>query len=101
MSLALPSELTIYSLATLKEQWLAALPKPSKSKRAGADKGWSVDASAVTDVDAAGLQLLLSLAGELGKRHQTLHLADASQPLVDSCASLGLTSLLNAAGSRS
>jgi ABC-type transporter Mla MlaB component len=94
--LTLPSELTIYSLGTLKERWLDALPPPSKSKRPSA-KGagsWTVDSSRVSEVDAAGIQMLLALATALKARRRTLHLVNPSTPLITACTSLGASSLL-------
>jgi ABC-type transporter Mla MlaB component len=95
--LTLPSELTIYSLGTLKALWLDALPKPSRSKRSASGDAtpWTVEASAINEVDAAGIQLLLSLATSLRARRKTLQLVNPSGPLVTACTSLGVSSLLS------
>jgi ABC-type transporter Mla MlaB component len=94
--LTLPSELTIYSLGTLKALWLDALPKPSKSKRPASKDAspWAVDSSTVNEVDAAGVQLLLALERALTARRRTLQLVNPSTPLVNACRSLGVSSLL-------
>jgi anti-anti-sigma regulatory factor len=94
--LTLPSELTIYSLGALKELCLDSLPKPSKSKKASSKEAsaWAVDSSGVSEVDAAGIQLLLALAKSLTARRRTLHLVNPSIPLIDACTSLGMASLL-------
>lgn len=96
--LTLPSELTIYSLGALKSLWLEALPKPSRSKRPLAKEAiaWPVDSSAVNEVDAAGVQLLLALATALHARRRTLQLVNPSGPLITACMSLGVSSLLAA-----
>ena len=99
-SLTLPSELTIYSLGQLKTQWLAAIPKASRAKRSGPGQSaaWPVDSSAVNEVDAAGIQLLLALSATLRAKRRTLHLVNPSRPLVAACQSLGLAALLGAPG---
>jgi ABC-type transporter Mla MlaB component len=96
--LALPSELTIYSLSALKPLWLDSLPKPSRSKRAPSKEAsaWPVECSAVNEVDAAGIQLLLALASALQARRRTLQLVNPSGPLIAACRSLGVSSLLAA-----
>lgn len=98
--LALPSELTIYSLGALKAACLDAMPKASRAKRTPSREAgaWPVDASAVNEVDASGLQLLLALSTSLQARRRTLQLVNPSQPLVNACQSLGLASLLRSPG---
>ena len=82
--LTLPAELTIYSVGELHPAWLAWV----------AAGGRCVDGSAVDQVDAAGLQLLLSLAHSLEARGTPLQLSGASRVLEDGCAALGLASWL-------
>jgi len=53
-----------------------------------------VDGSAVDQVDAAGLQLLLALARSLQARGTPLRLAGASRVLEEGCAALGLAGWL-------
>jgi anti-anti-sigma regulatory factor len=88
----LPAELTIYAASELRTQWLAALDA------APPDADCEVDASAVADVDAAGLQLLLALSRQLAARDRTLRLASPSERLREACAALGLRSLADGAG---
>jgi anti-anti-sigma regulatory factor len=85
--LALPAELTIYTAGETRPQWLAWLA----SDDAGSPQ---VDASGVTEVDAAGVQLLLSLSRALEGQQRRLHLERPSPALRSACERLGLASLL-------
>ena len=90
--LALPAELTIYTVSELLppcQAWLDAEAADSDAPQ--------VDAQAVQEVDAAGVQLLLSLSLTLNARGQRLKLLQASDSLVSACAALGAESLLAAA----
>jgi anti-anti-sigma regulatory factor len=92
----LPGELTIYAAGSLRaqfEKWVAKLPK---GRRAVALAGTAlpVDASGVNEVDAAGLQLLLSLSKSLGAHKRSLQLVDPSTPLRSACDTLGLSGVL-------
>lgn len=89
--LALPAELTIYNASELRSHWLAWLDA------SGADGPGRVDASAVAEIDAAGLQLLQSLAGALQRRRRSFQLLKPSAALQASCQALGLQSLLQGA----
>jgi ABC-type transporter Mla MlaB component len=93
---ALPPALTIYSLVALKALSMEALPKPTKSRRRSskAAAAWPMESSAVNEVDAAGIQWLVALSHSLQSRHLALQLANPSQPLIDACLSMGLSSLL-------
>ncbi len=86
-SLALPAELTIYTAGETRPQWLAWL---------AADDAESlrVDASAVTEVDAAGLQLVVALSRALEAQHRRLQLERPSPALRSACERLGLAILL-------
>ncbi len=85
----LPDELTIYTVGELRPQWLAWLQAlPDGQPQA------SIDAGTVGQVDAAGLQLLLSLDRALAGRGTALRLADPSAALRDGCAGLGLAAWL-------
>lgn len=87
----LPSELTIYTAAETHGvllKWLDQDP---------ADKAWAVSAQAVSQVDAAGLQLLVSLQHSLRARGQQLRVMQASEALRKACLSLGLMGLLHSA----
>lgn len=86
-SLALPAELTIYTAGETRPQWLAWL---------AADDAESlrVDASGVTEVDAAGVQLVVALSRALEAQHRRLQLDRPSPALRTACERLGLTSLI-------
>ena len=93
---SLPSELTIYTLSELHPQWLAWL---SQTDHPGAakpipDAFFRVSAEAVGEVDAAGVQLLLSLSNALTLQQRTLQIVNPSQPLASACAALGVSALL-------
>lgn len=102
----LPAEITIYTIGTLHQEWLkwlAKVPAPRRSA-AGQDKPWLLDASAVDEVDAAGVQLLLSLSHSLAKKRRTLRLIHPSHSISSACSALGVGTLLmtdDAAGSAS
>ena len=107
--LCLPSELTIYTVTELKLKWLSTLahlndrPPPPFTDTSGhvgqavprADvlSYFPVDAAAVTEVDSAGVQLLLALASELLGMRRALLLLNQSTPLSDALSALGLTAL--------
>lgn len=85
----LPAELTIYTVGELRPQWLAWLDPAAAA--------WPdplvLDASPVAEVDAAGVQLLQSLANTLAQRQGLLRLDSPSRALVQACAALGLAAL--------
>ena len=85
----LPAELMVYNLAGLRQQWLADLDACAE-----ATGPLRLDASAVDEVDAAGVQLLMSLAASLQGRGRSLQLVDASRPLRDACLRLDTEHLL-------
>lgn len=82
----LPAELTIYTVGETCPQCLAWVD-------ADGDDRVTVDAAAVSDVDAAGVQLLLSLANALRRRDRELLLTDPSPALTAACAALGAAAL--------
>jgi anti-anti-sigma regulatory factor len=88
--LALPAELTIYTLGELRPAWLAWLADPVQ---ADADHA-TVDAAGVDQIDAAGAQLLLSLSQALARQHRALTLLNPSAALSQACTALGLHALL-------
>jgi ABC-type transporter Mla MlaB component len=92
---ALPAEVTIYSVGELKGQCLAWLGESLTDSDAGGDH-WPLDASAVDQIDAAGVQLLVSLSHTLQQQGQPLHLLQPGSVLVDACAALGLSDWLAA-----
>jgi len=87
--LALPAELTIYTVGELHPQWLAWLGERTEPPT-DADAPAQVLAAAVDQVDAAGLQLLLALQRSLGERGRRLAIEAPSTVLCQGCESLGL-----------
>lgn len=96
-ALVLPAELTIYTAAELHARLLAWLHADDVE---GADLDpVRVDAGAVTEVDAAGVQLLLSLANVLTQRQRGLQLVAPSHCLAAACGALGVSWLVEPAAS--
>lgn len=93
---ALTGAVTVYAVGALRSQFVAWIAKLPKGRRGVAlnDSPLTVDAHGVDEVDAAGIQLLVSLSRSLSVRRRPLQLADPSGPLVDACDALGVTSLL-------
>lgn len=87
----LPAELTIYAAAELRAAWLPWLD-------AEADAPLELEAGAVDQIDAAGLQLLIALWQALLQRGRTLRLIEPSLALRSACEELGLNGLLEAGG---
>lgn len=85
--LPLPAELTIYTVGELHPQWLAWLA-------ADDDEEMQIDAAAVTDVDAAGVQLVLSLRRSLHDARRVLRITAASDTFAAACRALGVGDLL-------
>ena len=92
--LVLPAELTIYTVGELHPQWLAWLGASPAARPAEGPA--EVQAAAVEQVDAAGLQLLLSLQIALAERGRSLHIQAPSAVLRSGCAALGLGTWLQA-----
>lgn len=84
-TLTLPAELTIYTVAQLRPQWLEC---------AGTTGHWQADGSAVDEIDAAGVQMLASLGHALAQGQGSLSLVNASRALAAACEGLGLATLL-------
>ncbi len=84
---ALPAELTIY---TVNE--LLSLFKDWASHDADV---LNIQAGAVSEIDAAGLQLLLSLAKTLAARDDRIALVNPSPALTQACEALGITGLVD------
>jgi len=89
---ALPAELTIYAIAELLPPWLASVDAALRAD--AAEEVFVVDAGAVCEIDAAGVQLLLSLSNTLARDGWTLRLASPSETLAKACAALGVDALL-------
>lgn len=88
--LSLPAELTIYTVGELRPQWLAWLGSLASSD---APVEAAVDGAAVDQIDAAGVQLLVSLSRSLQAVQRTLCLVNASPLLTQACDALGLPAL--------
>lgn len=91
--LALPAELTIYTVGELRPQWLTWLGDAVATSDDG--ETLEADGSAVDQVDTAGVQLLLSLSGALQGQGRALRLRNPSAPLGEACAMLGVAALLS------
>ena len=89
--LSLPSELTIYSVGEWAPRLRAQLARPADEAGPAV---LCVDATAVAEVDAAGVQLLQALANALARDRRTLQLMAPSAALARACAALGLSGLL-------
>ncbi len=92
----LTGAVTIYSVGALRSQfetWIADLPS-GPSGAALNDSPLAVDAHGVDGIDAAGLQLLVSLSKSLAARRRPLQLVNPSSLLVGACDALALTWLL-------
>ena len=93
-ALHLPSELSIYSVGEVHQAWMSrwgdlrALPL---------DEEFLIHADQVEQIDAAGVQLLLSLRRFLVSRGARPRFKDPSAILMASCASLGVFELLDTA----
>lgn len=85
----LPMEVSLYTAAELRSQWLGEL-----EHRAEGAEAVELDGSAVEHFDAAGAQSLLALAHALSARGQRLQLSRASEVLVHACRTLGLADLI-------
>jgi len=94
--ISLPSELTIYSVGELFPQFLAQLQDAQIGATTGSeqDEILRVEAASVEEVDAAGVQLLLSVSNALALRGRTLQLVSASGPLSRACTAMGASALL-------
>ena len=85
----LPAELTIYAVGALKAEW---------QDRVDGTRPLRADASAVQEIDAAGVQWLASLAALAARAGGSLVLAHPSAALVRACEALGLAGHLGLAG---
>ena len=88
--LALGPELTIAHAAAWRDTLVDAL-----CSRAG---DLALDLSAVTDIDSAGVQLLLAMRRSINERGSALTLAGLSPAVADALAVFGLDHQLAAAG---
>lgn len=90
----LPAELTVYTVADALPRFKAWLDEDIADQ--GDGPCLRVDAQAVAEVDAAGVQLLLSLANSLTARSCRLIVNQPSAALRAACEALGTSSLLDA-----
>lgn len=88
-TLALPDELTIYSVAETAVAWRTHLDDSGEAL--------VLDAAGLAEVDAAGVQLLVSLANALQQRGRALVLKAPPELLTVACTRLGAGFLLDAA----
>jgi len=94
-TLAAGAELTIVNAAAQQADWLAALA----GLDAAADAGpLALDLSAVTEIDSAGVQLLLALRASLAARGRALHLQAPGGMVREALGTLGLQSLFVSQG---
>lgn len=92
LPLVLPAELTIYTVGELRPAWLDWLGQVPPASDGDAVR--EVKAAAVDQIDAAGVQLLLSLAQALTTQGRRCEVRDASDVLEAGCAALGLSGWL-------
>lgn len=90
----LPSDLTIYNVAELHKQWLSLVDKVPSVRASTRTRDCRMDGSSVTEVDAAGVQMLLALANSLSRKNRTLRLVKSSERLMEACKALGVAALL-------
>lgn len=90
-SCVLPAELTIYTISELYSQCVSWANAPVHES---ADVFLRVDADSVAEVDAAGVQLLLSLSNSLAAQKRRLQLIEPSQALRVACEALGAGTLM-------
>lgn len=91
----LPSELSIYTAGEVKDQCLGWMAEGTHGHGTEAE-GFRLEAGAVDLVDAAGVQLLVSLSHSLANQSSRLCLALPSATLTEACVALGLSDWLEA-----
>lgn len=91
--LRLPAELTIYTAAETRADWLNWLADRAAGT-GDADPMCAADASGCDEIDAAGAQLLVALAHSLAQQQRRLQLQHASTPVRQACRDLGLAAWL-------
>jgi ABC-type transporter Mla MlaB component len=83
-------------LRPLYLDWLRTFQdEPPSGARPG--ETLDLDAQAVSEVDGAGLQMVLSLANSLKQNHCVLQLFAPSGVMVNACAALGVEHLVRSA----
>lgn len=86
-SMRLPENLTIMDVADWYPQFVAAASESSTTL--------TLDASALTRLDSAGVQLLLALAKSLSLQGEHIQWSEVSDTLLSVARSLGATEPLN------
>ncbi len=74
LQLAIDDEMTIYTAALQKDELLGHLEEGQELE---------VDLSAVSEIDSAGLQILLMLKQEADRGNKVIHLVNHSQAVVE------------------
>lgn len=87
---SLPAELTIYTAAETHRQWMQWWAQRDPATHDVV----SVDAAALGSIDAAGLQLLVSLRRLLAQRGAELRLTRPSEVLRAASAAMGVPALV-------
>jgi anti-anti-sigma factor len=72
--LNISGDMTIYTAAALKDELLAHIAKPGERE---------IDLSEVTEMDAAGLQLLIMAKREAVRHNQALHFSGHSRSVLE------------------
>jgi anti-sigma B factor antagonist len=90
LTLAAGAELTIVNAAALQADWLAALAEAEGANGADGAEALALDMSAVTEIDSAGVQLLLALRASLAARGQALRLHAPGGMVLEALRTLGL-----------
>lgn len=103
---ALPGDITIFGAAALKSQlsgWFATV-SAHEGNSGDDDSPVLVDAGAVAEADAAGVQLLVAFSKSLAAHGRSLRIVNAGSLLDGACRTLGVGTLLmvddNAGASR-
>jgi ABC-type transporter Mla MlaB component len=95
-AVSLPAELTIYTIGELGPRWLQWLGDvlPTLAGAPAAGEVFRLGAEEVAEVDAAGIQLLVSFSRSLARQHRNLQLVRPSAVLSGACAALGASVLM-------
>jgi ABC-type transporter Mla MlaB component len=88
----LPAELTIYTVGEWHPRFMAWLS--AKEAPLHGDGVMHLHAHEVSEIDAAGVQLLVSVNRFLAAQNKRLALIDASPKLMDACKALGASCLV-------
>lgn len=86
---SLPPEITIYTVGELRTQCMNWLSE-RQPEATPCEDTLVIDGSAVRDIDAAGLQVLLALARALERDRRVLRVLQPSAALAEACDMLGV-----------